>query len=233
MKAKSYCKMQKITGVRQKASLFFYIVLTKSDKRVKINIGKVEEVRRCKMKKIYTDFIADIIIAVAALAIAIIMLPPIGIGEKLLELFVALSIGIFMLPYQIFKMKRNYGKIFIITFIEVCITVILILDLIAGQFDVLNINFEVCRVLGIAVWIRAFCSLLCTYMAGFARRRSKYALPIFILGILSITVGAIGFAHPFLSNTFLTWIFCVLFMLIALAFGGLAFLYAPIKPKQK
>ena len=111
------------------------------------------------MKKIYTDFIADLIIACVALAIAIIMLPPIGIGEKLLELFVALSIGIFMLPYQIFKMKRNYGKIFIITFVEICITAILMLDLIAGQFDVLNLNFEVCRVLGIAIWIRAFCSL--------------------------------------------------------------------------
>ena len=185
------------------------------------------------MRKIYTNFLADLIIAIVALAIGIIMLPPIGIGEKLLELFVALSIGIFMLPYQIFKMKRNYGKIFIITFVEACVTGILILDLIAGQFDVLNINFEVCRVLGVAIWIRAFCSLLCTYMAGFSRRRSKYALPIFILGILSITVGSIGFARPFLSNAFLTWIVCIIFMLIGLAFGGLAFLYAPIKSNKQ
>lgn len=185
------------------------------------------------MRKIYTNFLADLIIAIVALAIGIVMLPPIGIGERLLELFAALSVGIFMLPYQILKMKRNYGRIFIVTFIETCITVILILDLIAGQFDVLNINFEVCRVLGLAIWIRAFCSLLCTYLAGFARRRSKNALPIFILGIMSVTVGAIAFVRPFLSNTFLTWIFCIIFMLIGLAFGGLAFLYAPIKTNKK
>lgn len=184
------------------------------------------------MRKIYTNYVADLIIAAVALAIGIVMLPPIGIGEKFLELFMAVTIASFMLPYQIFKMKHNYGTIFIITFIETCITVILILDLIIGQLDVLNINFEVCRVIGLAIWIRAFCSLLCTYMAGFARRRSKHALPIFIFGILSITVGSIGFTTPFLSNAFLTWILCIMFMLVGLAFLGLAFLYAPIKAKK-
>ncbi len=184
------------------------------------------------MRKIYTNFIADLIIAIVALAIGIIMLPPIGIGEKCLEIFMAVSIACFMLPYQIYKMKRNFGKIFIVTFVEACITVLIILDLIVGQFDVLNINFEVCRVIGLAIWIRAFCSLLCTYMAGFARRSRKHALPIFILGLLSLSVGAIGFATPFLSNAFLTWILCIIFILVGIFFGGLAFLYAPIKPKR-
>lgn len=183
------------------------------------------------MRRIYTNFIFDVVIAVVALAIGIVMLPPIGIGERLLELFMAVSVACFMLPYQIYKMKRNYGKIFVITFVEFCITVILILDLIAGQFDVLNLNFEVCRVIGLAVWIRSFCSLLCTYMRGFVRR-GKYALPIFILGISSLSVSSVAFVTPFLSNVFLTWTLCIMFMLLGLAFGGLAFLFAPIKPNK-
>ena len=185
------------------------------------------------MKKIYTNFIVDIVIAAVALAIGIIMLPPIGIGEKLLEIFMALSIGCFMLPYQILKMQRNFGTIFIITFVETCITVLIILDLIVGQFNVLNVNFEVCRVIGLAVWIRSFCSLLCTYVGGFTRRRRNLALPLFIFGILSISVASVALATSILSNTFLTWTLCIIFILLGLAFGGLALLYAPIKPKKK
>lgn len=180
------------------------------------------------MKKLYRSFTFDLTVAIIALVLGIVMLPPFGIGVYSLNLLIALSVTVYFLVYLHDKLKRTRGAIFLITVIECAVYLLVVIDLILEQFrlfDVLN----ACRALGIILWARGTASTIGMYISAIKSNRRKDNLLGFMFRILLISVGMYLFAHPLLTPLFLNWAICILFFLSALAFGGLALLFAPSK----
>ena len=91
------------------------------------------------MKKLYRNFIFDLTIAVCALVLGIIMLPPFGIGVYALNTLLAATIVVYFLVYLWDKLKRTRGSIFVLTAIECLIYLFVIFDLILQQFRLFDI----------------------------------------------------------------------------------------------
>lgn len=182
------------------------------------------------MRKLYRNFTFDLTIALTALALGIIMLPPFGIGVYLLNLLLAATVVVYFLVYLWDKLRVSKGAIFLLTVAECIVYLFVIIDLILEQFrlfDVLN----VCRAIGIVLWARGTASIIGMYITAVTSSRAKSNLPGFILRILLICVGMYLLANPLLTPVFLNWTICILFLLSALAFGGLALLFSPVKKK--
>jgi uncharacterized membrane protein HdeD (DUF308 family) len=69
------------------------------------------------------------------------------------------------------------------------------------------------------------------YITAITANHKKDSLPGFLFRILLISVGMYLFANPLLTDVFLNWVICIIFFMSALAFGGLALLFAPSKEK--
>ena len=70
------------------------------------------------MKKLYRNFIFDLTIALAALVLGIVMLPPFGIGIYALNVLLAATIVVYFLVYLWDKLRRTKGAIFLLTVTE-------------------------------------------------------------------------------------------------------------------
>ena len=65
------------------------------------------------MKKLYRNFIFDLTVALAALVLGIVMLPPFGIGVYMLNVMLAAAIVVYFLVYlfsalQLEKFHQKY-----------------------------------------------------------------------------------------------------------------------------
>ena len=86
------------------------------------------------MKKLYRNFIFDLTIAITALVLGIVMLPPFGIGVYALNTLLAASIVVYFLVYLWDKLHRTKGAIFVLTVTECVIYLFVVIDLILQQF---------------------------------------------------------------------------------------------------
>ena len=184
------------------------------------------------MKKLYNSFIFDIIVAVIALALGIVMLPPFGIGNKVLNILLAITLVAYLIIYLFDKAKRAKGVLFILTVVEMVIICFVIVGLVVDQFSSIIIS-GVCRTIGLVVWLRGSVVSIGSYLSSPTQRRYKRSLVKFLLGLLSISAGAFLMGYPLISNMALTWIICIFFFICALIFGFLALLYSPSKRTAK
>lgn len=184
------------------------------------------------MKKLYKNFIFDIILAVLALALGIVMLPPFEIGQLALNILLAAALLAYLVIYLFDKVRRARGTIFILLALEFIVICVLILGLFLQQLKVFNVS-SVCATLGLVLWLRGAVCLISLYLTASVTRKTKYSLPSFLLYLLLVSVGAFTFAKPFVSDLALTWIICIFFFLVFIAFIFLAFLYSPSKKKKQ
>ncbi len=180
------------------------------------------------MKKLYRNFIFDLTIAITALVLGIIMLPPFGIGVYALNILLASTIVVYFLVYLWDKLKRTKGAIFLLTATECVVYFFVVIDLIIQQFSPFE-ALSVCRALGLVLWVRGTVSAVGMYITALSTSRKKSSLPSFLLRIFLISAGMYLLAHPLFTNLLLNWAMCILFFLSALAFGGLALLFSPGK----
>ena len=184
------------------------------------------------MKKLYRNFIFDLTIAIAALVLGIVMLPPFGIGVYALNTLLAASIVVYFLVYLWDKLGRTKGAIFVLTVTECVIYFFVVIDLILQQFHVFE-AISVCRALGLVLWVRGTVSAIGMYITALSTSRKKSSLPNFLLRLLLISGGMYLLAHPLFTNLLLNWAMCIFFYLSALAFGGLALLFSPSKKNKE
>ena len=182
------------------------------------------------MKQLYKNFMFDLIIAISALVLGIVMLPPFGIGIYVLNILLASTITVYFLVYLMDKLRRTKGAIFLLTLAECIVYLFIIVDLILEQFRVYD-ALSVCRAVGLLFWVRGTVSAIGMYLNITSSRIKKTTLPGFLLRILMISFGMFLLAHPLLNDYFLNWAMCILFYISALGFGGLAILFSPIKDK--
>ncbi len=183
------------------------------------------------MKTLYKNFTFDLIIAVCALVLGIIMLPPFGIGIYALNALLAATIIVYFLVYLLDKLKRTKGSIFVLTVIECVVYFFIIIDLVVQQFSSFE-AFSVCRGLGIFFWVRGTISSIGMYIRATSSGLRKTTLPAFLFRIFMISFGMYLFANPLINDLILNWAMCIIFFISALAFGGLAILFSPIKKNK-
>ena len=182
------------------------------------------------MRRLYRNFTFDLTIALTALVLGIIMLPPFGIGTYLLNLLTAATIVVYFLVYLWDKLRCTKGAIFLLTVLECAVYLFVIIDLILEQFRLFD-ALNVCRAVGIVFWARGTVSAIGMYINAASSSRVKHSLPGFLSRIFMICVGMYLFANPLITDVILNWTICILFFLSALAFGGLALLFSPVKKK--
>lgn len=182
------------------------------------------------MKKLYKNFTFDLTIAITALVLGIIMLPPFGIGIYALNILLAATLVTYFLVYLWDKLKRTRGAIFLLTALECVIYFFIILDLILQQFRVFD-AISVCRALGLVLWVRGTISAIGMYITAISPTPRKKSLLSFLSRVLLICLGTYLLANPLLTDNVLNWAMCIIFFLSAFAFGGLALLFAPSKKK--
>ena len=176
----------------------------------------------------YKNYIFDLVIAVLALVLGILMLPPFGIGQYCLNLLLALSLATYLAVHLFGKMQRTRGATFILTLIEFSVICIIIVGLVFQQFRVFEL-VGVCRTLGVVLWLRGIVSITVMYINLGTLKSARYNLPKFILYLLLITVGVYLFANPLLTDYVFNWIICLVMLFSALIFFLLSFIYSPIK----
>ena len=182
------------------------------------------------MKNLYKNFVFDLTIAIIALVLGIVMLPPFGIGVYALNVLLAATLTTYFLVYLWDKLKRTKGAIFVLTVIETIAYSLIIIDLVLEQFRVYE-AFSVCRALGLVLWIRGTVSAIGMYINAVSSKRKRGNLPRFLFRIFLISFGVYLFANPLITDSVLNWSMCILFFLSALAFGALALLFSPMKKK--
>ncbi len=181
--------------------------------------------------RIYKNYIFDIVIAGLALVLGIVMLPPFGIGQHLLNLLLAISLAAYLVIHLFGKLQRTKGTAFILTLFEFSVVCIIIVGLIFQQLRVFNIA-GVCRTLGVVLWLRGIVSITVMYINLGTLKSARYNLSKFILYLLLITAGVYLFANPLITDIIFNWILCVVMLLTAVIFGFLAFIYSPSKVKR-
>ena len=184
------------------------------------------------MKKLYKSFIFDIIIAVIALALGIVMLPPFGIGQQALNILMAVTLAAYLALYTFDKIRRSKGATLILTLVEFCIIATIALALVIQQFSSLRIS-GVCRIIGMVMWLRGVFSALEMYISASGAKKQRYGIPKFLACVFLSTVGVYLFAAPIVSDLVLTWVICSLFFACALVFGILAVLFSPLRKAEK
>ena len=180
------------------------------------------------MRHLYKNFVFDLVIAISALVLGIAMLPPFGIGIYALNILLAATLVVYFLVYLWDKLARSKGAIFMLTVLECFVYLLVIVNLILHQFKIIN-TISVCRALGIVLWTRGTISAIGMYIKALSSKHRRSHLPDFLFRLFMISVGMLFIAHPLLTDTILNWAMCILFYLSALAFGGLAILFSPIK----
>lgn len=184
------------------------------------------------MKNLHKNFVFDLIVAVLALALAIVMLPPIGIGQQALNILLAVALVLYLALYLFERMVHARGTIFVLTLVEFSVIALIALGLILQQFKVFQIS-GVCRTLGLVIWLRGVIGLVRGYLVGTPRQRRRFSMLLFFGYIALVTLGTYCFAAPFISDVTLNWIFCIGFFLLFALFLVFALLVLPSKKKTQ
>ena len=181
-------------------------------------------------KKLYKNFVFNIIIATLALALAIVMLPPFKIGQTVLNILLAATLLAYIVIYLFDRVRRTKGMLFFLSLAELVIVAVMALGLVLRQFSIFELS-SVCGTVGIVLWLRGIIALVSMYVTS-QNTKIKYSLPMFSLYLFVTSLGMFLYARPFISDLVLTWMICVFFFISALVFAALALLYSPTKRKR-
>lgn len=184
------------------------------------------------MKRIYTNFVFDVIMAIIFLALGIVMLPPLNIGPKAMNILFAVLLVTYLVSFLYDKIKRTRGSILILSCIEFIVVSIVAVEQILQQFSLFNLS-GACETFGFVIALRGIISVVEMYILASTSKRAKYSLPAFMAYLLLVCAGVFVMARPFISDLIINWILCGVFFLLTLIFTGFAFLYAPTKKNGK
>lgn len=184
------------------------------------------------MNRFYKVFWADILVAAVLIAVGVVMLPPIGIGDLVLDIFVCLALIAYLVLFRLDKLRRAKGSVFILVSIEFCIVSLIAIGLLLKQFGVFPIE-GVCSTVGLILWLRGVTDAVSHYIVVTGAKRGKRNLSQFIIDLLLITVGVMMISRQIISDLWLNWLICIAFLLVGLVFVALAILFHPGKRRGK
>ncbi|MBR2930384.1 MAG: hypothetical protein IKC32_04060 [Clostridia bacterium] len=182
------------------------------------------------MKHLYRSFLFDMIVAVVALALGVVMLPVLHISDYFINILLAAALVAYLLLFLREKLKRTRGIVFGLTVAEVVILAFIILGLVIEQFSQ-NKLATFCQEVGVVLWLRGVVMTATLYVHALNVRKPRTQLGSLAIALALITLGAILFAGSFMTDLILEWVISIAFFIAALVFGALAFLF--YIPKQR
>ncbi len=184
------------------------------------------------MQKLYKNHVFDMIAAIVALVIFVVMIPPFGVAQYALNILLAITIGIYAYLYLFPKLTTSHGTPFVLATAEFVIITLVVISLIIQQLHLVEIS-GVCQTIGLVLWVRGVVLTSVTYLGALKAKKPHKSTTSFIVGMVLTTVGALLFANPIVSDAVLEWVLCLLFLVYALLFGALTFLYWPQRKSDK
>jgi hypothetical protein len=183
------------------------------------------------VNRFYKNFVADVIIAAVLTVLGIIMIPPIGIGTVVLDLFVCIALIAYLILFRFDKLRRSRGTIFILTSVEFTLVALIAIWLILKQFGILNIG-GICPTVGVIMWLRGVTDAVSHYMVVTGAKRGRRNVIQFSVDLGLISLGMVMISRNLVSDLVLNWIICVAMILAGLMFAALAVLFHPGKKKE-
>ena len=184
------------------------------------------------MKGLYKKFSFDLIAAIVALALGVVMLPVFGIVERFVDILLAAALVAYLVLFLLDKLKHTRGTVFGLTAIEFAVLSVLAIGLIIQQFSPMSIS-SVCQVIGIVLWLRGSVMTAKLYIYALSVKKPRRELPWLGVAILMISVGVWLIVSPIFSDVVCEWVICIALFITSLVFFWLAFLFYHPKAKQK
>ena len=182
------------------------------------------------MGKLYKNYIFDIIVALVALALGVVMLPVFGISAVCIDLLIALALVAYLVLIIYDKLKRTQGTAFALTAVEFGFLSLQVLMLIIQQFSALHIA-TVCQFVGVVLLLRGVVMALTLYISAMAYKKPRRELAAMIIALLMTVTGTYLAVSPYIDEIILEWVMCIALFIAALAFAALAFLFHHPKTK--
>lgn len=183
------------------------------------------------MKNLHKNYVFDFILAALLLALGIVLLPPFGIGQRVLDIFVAIGLLAYLALYLFGRLRRTRGTSLVLTAIEFFVILLIAVGLVLKQLQIFSLG-ETCQILGVVIWLRGIVSLLSHYFTSYQTQRKKRSLLFFLLYLVLVTLGTYLFAKPLFTNETVLWILSIALIVAALCFVALAILYLPARGKK-
>ena len=181
------------------------------------------------MQTLYKNYIFDIVIALIALALGIVMLPVFGISEIFIDIMLALALGVYLVFFLFDRLRHSRGTVFILTIIEFIVISVVAIGLVFQQFGIIIRLSAVCQTVGLVIWMRGIVMALSLYLASLSAKKPTRKLVKFIFTLVLISVGAALLTSTFIPDEAIEWVVCVALFIAALVFAALAFLFSPLK----
>ena len=184
------------------------------------------------MRGLYKKSVLDLVVAIVALALGVVMLPVFGIVEVFVDILLAAALCAYLVLFLFDKLKHTRGTVFGLTVIEFLLLSIVAIWLVIQQFTALK-TASVCRVIGTVLWLRGAVMTAKLYIGALSVKKPRRELPWLGVALAMVSVGVWLFVSPIFSDTVCEWIICIALFITALIFFSLAFLfYHPRKKKQ-
>ena len=176
------------------------------------------------MKKLYKNVLFDIIVALVALGIAVIMLPVFEISNACIDIIMALALVAYILLFISDKLKHTRGTVFGLTVLETVILSVIVILLVIQQFAPFYV-LSVCKAVGVVLWLRGVVITVTLYISALYIRKPRRNLPKLLLAIGFISAGGMLVFGQVFTDLFIEWTVSIALFITALAFGALAFLF--------
>ncbi len=184
------------------------------------------------MQRLYKIFWFDVVAAAVALIIGIIMLPVFHISGRMLYLLLALAIVAYLAIFLVDKLRRTRGITFFISVAEFAVLTIVVTTLVIEQFNPFEF-LSVCRILGFVLWARGIVMISMLYFSALSNKKPKPLYARFATSLVLISGGVFLVVNPILGDKVLEWVICISFLVAAIGFAGLAYLFAPSRKRRQ
>lgn len=184
------------------------------------------------MPKLYKNALFDLIVALVALALGVVMLPVFEISSVCIDILLALALVAYLLLFLLDKLRTTRGTVFALTVIEFAVLALMVILLIIQQFSAAHIA-SVCQAVGIVLWLRGIVMTATLYISALYTKKPRTNLTELAISLLLVTLGAVLFAGNFITDLFLEWLICIALFITALVFAALAFLFHHPKENTK
>lgn len=186
------------------------------------------------MKKVLTNMVVDIILAVLLLALGIVMLPPVtDFGSEVLDIIVAILLVLYLAFFLFDRMVKSRGTVRVLTMVEFALIALIAIGLVFKKLEILNVG-TTCQIIGLVIWLRGVTGAFRGYIVSTAEGKRRFTILMFALSILMVSFGAYLFAKPLFSDETIIYIMAVSIIVgaVALLIFALAYARRPAKHKK-
>lgn len=169
-----------------------------------------------KLKRFAGDKVIYIAAAVILIALAILMLPFIGISEEILHYVIAGCILVYLLTYLLGRLKKSRKTILALTIVEFVLMALIALGLVLQELQVMGfLGDQVCVILGFGMACRGTVEMFRAYYYqsnvehsenSVSAARKTYPIWEFVANLVVLIFGVYITARPFITNEAIIWI---------------------------